>query len=356
MKAAFPALFAAILLTAPVRAADAPKPLFAGDSVLQLTITAPLETLTERRSDLTRRVDGHIVVDGTAGDVVPVSIGLRGKRRRDREVCIVPPLRLEFPRDLPANSVFAGQGRLKLVTHCRRGMQFQQHILLEYAAYRLMNALTDESFRVRLAMIDYREADDKPDIIRYGFLIEDVDDMARRVGKREHETVIPIPAAALDSAAAARLALFQEMIGNLDWSITTGPPGEHCCHNSRPIGPKGATTGLNPVPYDFDYSGLVDASYAVPPDGIYLATVRQRRYMGLCSHNAAVPAAAAGLKSRRDALLAMLETIPSLPTSAKERARTYLADYLDTMLEPAALADRVARQCRGSHISQGDLP
>ena len=39
------------------------------------------------------------------------------------------------------------------------------------------------------------------------------------------------------------------------------------------------------MPYDFDYSGLVDAPYAVPPDSIHLANVRVRRYRGFCLHN-----------------------------------------------------------------------
>jgi len=36
------------------------------------------------------------------------------------------------------------------------------------------------------------------------------------------------------------------------------------------------------VAYDFDYSGLVNASYAVPADGLNLNSVLQRRYMGIC--------------------------------------------------------------------------
>ena len=71
------------------------------------------------------------------------------------------------------------------------------------------------------------------------------------------------------------------MISNLDWAMTAGPAGADCCHNARLMGVEGTTgasTGLIPVPYDFDYAGLVNAPYAVPPEGIRVANVKVRRY------------------------------------------------------------------------------
>ena len=94
-----------------------------------------------------------------------------------------------------------------------------------------------------------------------------------------------ISASQLDPDAAARFAVFEYMISNLDWAMTAGQPGQDCCHNSRLAGRPGTATGLVGVPYDFDYSGLVDAPYAVPPDGIHVSNVRVRRYRGFCAHN-----------------------------------------------------------------------
>ena len=39
----------------------------------------------------------------------------------------------------------------------------------------------------------------------------------------------------LSPADAARVAMFEYMIGNMDWSMRAGPPGEACCHNRRLI-------------------------------------------------------------------------------------------------------------------------
>jgi hypothetical protein len=42
------------------------------------------------------------------------------------------------------------------------------------------------------------------------------------------------------------------------------------------------TRTVFPIPYDFDYSGLVDATYALPPPGMGITTVRDRVYRGPC--------------------------------------------------------------------------
>ena len=36
------------------------------------------------------------------------------------------------------------------------------------------------------------------------------------------------------------------------------------------------------MPYDFDYSGLVNTDYAIPYEGLGLKSVRERRYVGIC--------------------------------------------------------------------------
>ncbi len=343
------AMLAAVLLAvaAPTMAEPSPpKPLFASDNVLEFTLTASLDALLRDRQDTETAVPATLALAGEAPETLAVAVSLRGNSRRKRHVCTFPPLRLTFAKGLPELSLFRGQKKLKLVTHCRSSERFQQHVLLEYAAYRLLNQLTPESFRVRLVRIRYQEpGDDKP-LVRYGFLIEDVDDMAKRNGKRERNGQKPVAPGQLTASGAARTALFQEMIGNLDWSMTVGTQGDQCCHNSRLIGAKDAETDLVPVPYDFDYSGLVNAPYAIPPEGIKVTSVRTRRYRGLCAHNDAVPAAAAAMQAQRSALLGVFDTVSSLDARTRQRSVDYVADYIDNRLQPDKVSSRIANQCR----------
>lgn len=318
------ALLSLLLVPATAGAAVTARPLFAGQDSIRLTIRGPISQLA--RSTRSRAPQAAILtVAGPAPETLAITLAPRGITRLKRDVCQFPPLRVEFPAPPPAGSLFAGQRRLKLVTHCRSSPSFQQHLLLEYAAYRLYNVLTEASFRVRLAAIDY--VDDRgATTSRLGFFIEDHRDLAQRNGMQRPEVGDRIATSRLSAPDSARLALFEYMIGNLDWSIHAGPPGERCCHNSRLIARSGpASAELVAVPYDFDFSGLVDAPYAVPPDEIPVASVRSRHYRGYCRHNAQVPAAAAELRAARPALAATLASVPLL----EERTRRKAADYLD---------------------------
>ena len=92
---------------------------------------------------------------------------------------------------------------------------------------------------MRLATVDYAEANGKVSASRWGFFIEDLDDAARRNGMTPAQVGDRILSSQLDPRQAARVALFQYMIGNLDWSMRAGPQGEGCCHNSRLMAGKG---------------------------------------------------------------------------------------------------------------------
>jgi hypothetical protein len=49
-----------------------------------------------------------------------------------------------------AQTVFAGQEKLKVVTHCRNEDSGETNVLEEYAAYRILGLLTEAAYRVRL--------------------------------------------------------------------------------------------------------------------------------------------------------------------------------------------------------------
>ncbi|MCL6729472.1 hypothetical protein [Sphingomonas hankyongi] len=320
MKAALWAALAAFM-SVPALAGPA-TPLFSADTPIRITIKGPITALTSNRSNAQRA--GTLTVTGTQ-ESYPIMLSVRGITRRQGDVCQFPPLRVDFPQHPAAGSLFAGQRRLKLVTHCRRNEDFQQKVLLEYAAYRLYNLMTPLSFRARLANIDYVDEDGRPYISRIGFFVEDGDDMAKRNDLHEPKLGDRVSVSQLEPRGAARFALFNYMIGNLDWSMRAGPAGESCCHNGRLLSANKAGSGvLVPVPYDFDFSGLVDAPYATPPDAIPVGSVRQRVYRGYCAHFNEARAVGADLSARRSELLGLLSTIPGMT----ERTRANAADYL----------------------------
>ena len=331
---------ALVALPAAASAQSAPTSLFASNEPIRLTISGAIDQIGKGSQA------GTVTSGGT--ETLPATLELRGITRRQRDVCQFPPIRVSFDQPPPAASLFAGQRRLKLVTHCRAAESFQNFLLLEYAAYRIYNALTPLSFRARLAQINYRDAGGRPIVSRYGFFIEDIDDVARRNAMQAARLGERFPVTRLAPTDAARFAIFQYMIGNLDWAMQAGPPGDNCCHNSRPVGPQGvASAQLIPVPYDFDFSGLVSAPYATPPSSVPVSNVRQRRYRGLCRHNDQARALLAEFRSKAPEIRQAVAEVPGLERGARDRAIGYLDGFFRDIATEQSAETKLLKTCLG---------
>jgi hypothetical protein len=341
MKMGIRALAFASLAAAAPAAAQAPESLFAASDPIHIIIQAPVGQLARNR-------EGRGAVTGTltdpSGQRLPVTLQLRGITRRTADICDFPPLRVDFTGPPPATSLFAHQNRLKLVTHCRNSSGFQQYVLLEYAVYRMANVLSPRSFRVRLANIDYADPSGRPITSRIGFFIEDLRDVARRNGMNEAHAPSRIPVADLNAADAARYALFQHMIANHDWSMRGGPEGEDCCHNAKMIGVTAPGMAV-PIPYDFDYSGIVNPPYATPPDELRISSVRQRQYRGYCMHNAQALAAARQFREARPQLIAAITSTPGLEPRTQQRAIAFMDPFFADIATDQSTSARVLNRC-----------
>ena len=323
MKSWFAALPLALAIPA-LAAAKPPAPatpLFASDAPIRVTIQGPISSLASNRSETPR--SASMTVDGVT---YPIALSARGITRKMGDICDFPPLRVQLTSAAPPGSLFEHQRRLKLVTHCKRSPDFQQKVLLEYSAYRLFNLMTPMSFRARLANVDYVDANGRPYISRIGFFLEDFDDVAKRNGMIEAHVGSNVPVQQIEPGSAARFAVFEYMISNYDWSMRAGPAGTQCCHNARLMSAAPGSL-LTAVPYDFDYSGLVDAPYAVPPEGIPIDSVRQRTYRGYCSHLAQARSVASQLSSRRGEFLGLFATIPGLSSGTQAKAAGYVQGF-----------------------------
>ena len=172
------------------------------------------------------------------------------------------------------SNLFAGQDKIKMVTHCGKSKVYDQYILQEYLTYKHYNILTENSFRVRLLRVNYVDPRGKETPIeRYGFLIEDKSVMAKRNGMKDIKRKL-LNQEFCDRPSLDLMTVFQYMIGNTDWSITK-------LHNIKLIAKDSAATPI-PVPYDFDYSGVISTHYAEPPDILPIENVRQRIFRGYC--------------------------------------------------------------------------
>jgi hypothetical protein len=285
-------------------------PLFRSHDVLEITINAPIRQLMRDRPDSEYLQGTLSYEDPEAGETtLDIGIRTRGRFRRQTEVCPFAPLRLNFRKT--KGTLFAKSDKLKMVTHCRsRSKVYTQAILKEYLAYRILNTLTENSFRVRLLRVTYFDNEkNKVADTNYAFLIEHRDQLAKRIGREVSKAETTV-VSALDGQETNISSVFQYIIGNTDFSPIKGVPGEPCCHNYVLM--EGGEGKMLSIPYDFDVTGIVDAPYAVPNPRFRLRDVRQRMYRGRCVNNEYLDSTLQLFMDRKQAIYDLLDSVPGL--------------------------------------------
>jgi hypothetical protein len=314
--------------------------LFSSAEPLSFTLTADFDAVNKDRDpNSSKRSSAMLSVAGAGGktNAIPVTLSARGHFRRASRNCEFVPLRVEFPKDDLKGTAFDGQKSLKLVTHCRDNDAFEQNVLREYAVYRLFNLLTPRSFRARLVKATYVSetagktgpTGRKTLTSRYGLLIEDDGDVARRMEGRI--TDLPrVEFKDLDRDAVTLMTIFEYMIGNTDLSI-------YSLHNVHLIQTQKQRQLLFPVPYDFDMAGVVNTSYATPDRRLGIGSVTDRLYRGPCRSVEELEPVVELFRKRQDALLAVFASVPDLSPSGARDANKYLAEFFSSMARPGSV-------------------
>lgn len=254
---------------------------------------------------------------------IAVQLRTRGHFRLKKSTCRFVNLLVLFPgkKEELAGTPFDGQKSLKLGAHCQNDDRYEQLLRREYLAYTLLNELTPRSFRARLAAGTYVDsANGKTVATRAAMFIEHEDDMAARQGGRVREFRRAL-FDDVDFRTLDRMALFEYMIGNTDWSI-------YALHNVRLVVTDSA--GVLPIPYDFDFSGLVNAPYAGPAPQLQIRSVRERLYRGPCRTWDELAPAVAEFTARKAQLMAIPGKVPGLDSGERRDAEEFLSEFFAT--------------------------
>lgn len=319
-------------------------PLFSSNDIVEVTISAPFrEIMRDRESS--EEFEGTLVYkDPTAEETtLDIRVRTRGRFRRQAKICPFAPLRLNFRQT--KGTLFAKSDKLKLVTHCRNGSSvYKQAILKEYLAYRILNVLTENSFRVRLLHVTYVDSErDKEVDTTYAFLIEHADQLAKRIG-REVSSAETTTLGALNRQETNIGSVFQYLIGNTDFSPIKGPPGEACCHNAV-LMQAGDDGKMLSIPYDFDVTGIVDAPYAVPNPRFRLRNIKQRLYRGRCYNQQYVETTLQLFRDKRQEIYDLIDTLPDLTRSSIKNTNRYLDEFYKTVDSPKLVERNITSKC-----------
>jgi hypothetical protein len=327
------------------RKADADhRALFQSAEPLEFTLQADFSAINkERDPNSTPRFSGLLKTAGSDGQMKSVEVQLspRGHLRRKTITCSFVPLRLEFSKDSTKGTAFEGPATaLKLITHCQDSKEHEQFVLRENLAYRLANILTPRSFRARLAKVTYINSKTQKTITtRYGMLLEDDNDVARRMGGRT-VSVERTLFSDLEPNTLAQMMVFEYLLGNTDFSI-------YALHNVILVQLPGPRI-LYPVPYDFDLSGLVHPPYAVPAPNLGIKSVTERYYRGPCLTAEQLEPVFNLFRSKKSEMLAAVNTMIDLGSDARSEVRNFLNDFFNGIDRPSSVKQAFINGCKRS--------
>lgn len=297
---------------------------FAQKEILEVTLKTDLNLLIENRK---KEIDQPATISfkNEAGGEVSYDIEITPRGKYRRRICDFPPLKLKFSKSALTGAGLSEHNDLKLVTHCVDNKALgNEQLLKEFLAYRLYNLLTDKSYRVQLLQITYEDSAGKTGKEkRYGFLIEDTDEMAERLGGVECDQCMNPNPATLDPGTERLMAMFQYMIGNTDYSLAMA-------RNVKIVQPTAGTSTL--VPYDFDFSGIVSPSYVRINSNLGLQSIKERLYLGYPASDDDLWTTINYLRSKRDDLVREIRSFKPLNTNT----RLEMIAYLDSFFELAA--------------------
>jgi hypothetical protein len=134
-------------------------------------------------------------------------------------------------------------------------------------------------------------------------------------------------------------------LGNTDWSVTSkNANDEVCCHNSDTLTPIGGGPIVS-VPFDFDQSGIIDTSYALPNERLRITSVRTRKYRGFCSGNEHLDEVIAKFNTARPAIEAIFASA-QLDARTLKSTSDYIAEFYEVINDPEMLQREIVEECR----------
>ncbi len=279
-----------------------------------------------------------IEFNDTVQVVRDLKIKARGNMRK--KTCLIPPLKLNFPKKEAYIKQLEYFDKIKMVLDCKRADVYEQYLLSEYYAYKILNIITEYSLRVRLLKVTYIDLSGRfKDVTKYAFIIESIDQLNERLNTIRIETK-NIRDIRTDLKTLAEAYLFQYLIGNTDWSI----PALHNIYLLKSKNP--SVFKPYAIPFDFDYAGIVNANYAIPDEHLGIDNVRERLYWGACITSLQIQNARKKFIDKKKEILALYENDTYLSNYNKNNTIRYIDDFYEIIENDNAFRREIEEACR----------
>jgi hypothetical protein len=321
-------LFVSVSMVLTAQSAFDSVQFFLTDKPLELKLTTDMAALINGKyNDLTQKAKFTCVLPDSSVLNEDITLTVRGHMRRS--ICSVPPVKLNFKGSGSAR--LSSLKNLKLVSVCRGGGFDAQLLLKEFLIYKIYNLLTDKSFRVRRVNLVYEDSKNKKKpLVQDAFFIENIDALAKR-NKCKELNLVKVNMEGTDRKQMTLVNLFEFMIGNTDWSIFNN-------HNIKLIrSKKDSLARPFPVPYDFDYSGLVNAEYAIPDPSMNLESVLIRVYRGFPRSLEELQSVIELFKQQKDNIYSLIRDFQPLSAINKTEMTGYLNEFYKIINKPSEI-------------------
>lgn len=306
------------------------------DTAVDLYVTLNWKDLERHKKDKSY-MPGEVSLMTKEGDTLHMNIKARTRGHIRLEICSFPPVKLKFDKSELAAHHLCALNEMDLVQHCFEGDQYDQFLLREFMCYKLFELISPYSYHVQLVRLHYRSPEGtEAHETTHAFLVENSEELVDRLQAKLNKNVI-ISSNAVERSAFLKVALFEFMIGNTDWYIPLR-------HNIEFIGVPGYRL-LMTIPFDFDYSGLVDAPYATHHETLKLPSVTIRYYQGWCQTEEEVNEALKIFRDQKEKLLAMCDHIQGFSERSVKHTRDYLEDFFNIIENPKKLENQIIKHC-----------
>jgi hypothetical protein len=266
-----------------------------------------------------------------------IQIKARGHNRNSE--CSFPPLQIAFGNK-PENDQINPLHKYKLVVHCNDTKACEVSIFKEYLCYKLYSCISDKSFKVRLINAKYINTYTKSnnETNRFAILIENEENLENRLNIT-YEKNLKLSQVSVNQENIMNFAMFQFMIGNFDWGVPTQ-------RNLKLVRPNLNPNEIYAIPYDFDYSGLVNASYAFPSEEMGIKSVKERIYLGQCKPKEDFLSVISKFKDLKSTFYKQIENFEYLDKNQKKEMFEYLDQFYEILDFKNFYSNYILKNCK----------
>jgi hypothetical protein len=262
--------------------------------------------------------EGTFAFTDKDGNEVMFEIDVRTRGNMRKQVCNLPPLKVDFGKKDLREAGFVGKvDDLKLVLQCKTADYAKNQLLREHLIYELYEPLDPHHIRTKRIQIELWE-DDKLRETLQGLIVEDESQIEHRMSARVVENP-NIRSGSIQREQYLKMAFFQFMILNTDWTVANQ-------HNVEIIKVPDIPRVLA-IPYDFDYAGLVGTSYAVPHESLPIKEVSERYFMGFQVTEEEAMRTAEFFKGMEDTFHQIVDSRTYLQDDDKREVKEHIDDF-----------------------------